>query len=104
LAEISFLWLQNPKTASFTIDFAVRIANGSLIPHLWHAPKLPAAVHRIRALRDALEDSEGSVALEAETNVLWKSSSKETDEVKYIESVSVVKREGFFFFAFCKRF
>ena len=100
MAEISFLWLEDPEPTSLSTDFAVRKANGSLIFHLWQAPKLPAAVHRIRALWDA-EDESGSVALEAETNVHWQSSSKETDDLKYIESISMAKRE---FFCFCKRF
>ena len=34
-----------------------------------------------------------AVALEAETNVHWQSSSKERDEVKFIESVSLAKSE-----------
>jgi len=53
LAELPFLWLEDPEPASPPTDFAVRKANGSLIFHLWQAPKLPAAVHRIRAVRDA---------------------------------------------------
>jgi len=53
LAELSFLWLENPEPTSLPTDFAVTKANGSLISHLWQAPKLPAAVHRISALRDA---------------------------------------------------
>jgi hypothetical protein len=74
--------LEDPEPAFLPTDFAIRIANGSLISHLWQAPKLPAAVHRIRAVWVALEES-GAVALEAETNVHWQSSSQETDKVLF---------------------